>query len=146
MANNVAEAVIGAAVVFVAAGFVVYAGQTSGYRVTGDSYPLTANFRNVDGVSVGTDVRIAGIKVGSVTSLDLDDATFMAKARFTVRDGLSVPEDSDVKIASEGLLGGNFVEITPGASDIMLASGDEITNTQGSVDLLNLLMRFGTGK
>ncbi len=146
MANNVAEAIIGAAVVVIAAGFVVYAGQTSGYGAAGDSYPLTASFRNVDGISVGTDVRIAGIKVGSVTSLDLDDTTFMARANFTVRDGLSIPDDSDVKIASEGLLGGNFVEITPGASEIMLAAGDEITNTQGSVDLLNLLMRFGTGK
>ena len=51
-----------------------------------------------------------------------------------------------MKIASEGLLGGNFVEITPGASEVMLAAGDEIVNTQGSVSLLNLLMRFGTSK
>ncbi len=146
MANSAAEAAIGAAVIVIAAGFVVYAGQSSGYRLTNDSYPLIASFRSVDGISVGTDVRIAGIKVGTVTGLALDDASFMARASFNVRDGLSIPEDSDVKIASEGLLGGSFVEITPGASEITLAAGDEITNTQGSVDLLNLLMRFGTGK
>ena len=63
-----------------------------------------------------------------------------------MRDGLEIPEDSDVKIASESLLGGSFVEITPGASEFMLQAGDEIVNTQGSVSLLNLLMRFGTGQ
>ncbi len=146
MANSVAETVIGAAVLAVAAGFVVYAGQTRGVQLGGGSYPLTASFRSADGISVGTDVRVAGINVGSVTGLELDPKSFQAKAVFTVEDGLEIPEDSDVKIASESLLGGNFVEITPGASEFMLKDGDEIVNTQGSVSLLNLLMRFGTGK
>jgi phospholipid/cholesterol/gamma-HCH transport system substrate-binding protein len=146
MANGVAETVIGAVVLAAAGGFVLYAGQTSGRHLTGDTYPLSASFRSAEGIAVGTDVRLAGIKVGTVTALDLDPATYQAKATFTVRGGLDLPEDSDVKISSEGILGGSFVEITPGASEFMLAAGDEVVNTQGSVSLLNLLMRFGAGK
>ena len=156
MANSAAETAVGAVVLAIAAGFFFYAGQTSGLQVTDDSYALVANFRSVEGISVGTDVRLAGIKVGTVTALDLDRTTYRARAAFTVEKGLEIPEDSDVKIASEGLLdgtgvdlildmvGGSYVEITPGASDFMVADGDELVNTQGSVSLLNLLMRFGT--
>ena len=146
MANSVAEAAIGAVVLAAAVGFVVYAGQSRGLSLTSESIPLRASFRSADGISVGTDVRVAGINVGTVSALELDPATFKANATFTVQKKLALPEDSDVKISSESLLGGNFVEITPGASDTMLAAGDEIVNTQGSVSLLNLLMRFGTGK
>jgi phospholipid/cholesterol/gamma-HCH transport system substrate-binding protein len=146
MANGVAETVIGAVVLASAAGFVLYAGQTSGRQLARDSIPLTASFRSAQGIAVGTDVRLAGIKVGTVTALDLDPATYQARATFTVRSDLGIPEDSDVKIASEGLLGGSYLELTPGGSEFMLAAGDEIVNTQGSVSLLNLLMRFGTGQ
>jgi phospholipid/cholesterol/gamma-HCH transport system substrate-binding protein len=142
----VAETVIGAVVLAVAAGFVLYAGKTRGFEISGDSYPLTASFRSAEGIAVGSDVRLAGISVGSVTGLELDPASYQARVTLTLRDGLEIPEDSDVKIASESLLGGSFVEITPGASEFMLQAGDEILNTQGSVSLLNLLMRFGTGK
>lgn len=146
MANSVAETVIGAVVLAAAAGFVLYAGKTRGVEISGGSYPLTASFRSAEGVAVGSDVRLAGISVGSVTGLELDPASYQARMTLTLRDGLELPEDSDVKIASESLLGGSFVEITPGASEFMLQAGDEILNTQGSVSLLNLLMRFGTGK
>src|SRR5688572_26658143 len=88
-----------------APGLALYAGQTGGRQIAGDSYPLTASFRSAEGIAVGTDVRLAGIKVGTVTALDLDPATYQAKATFTVRSSLQIPEDSDVKIASEGLLG-----------------------------------------
>jgi phospholipid/cholesterol/gamma-HCH transport system substrate-binding protein len=146
VANSVAEAVIGAVVLAAAAGFVVYAGQTRGVGLNQGSLPLSARFRSAEGISVGTDVRIAGINVGSVSSLDLDPASFEAEVGFALRGDLKLPDDSDVKIASESLLGGNYVEITPGASETTLAAGDEIVNTQGSVSLLNLLMKFGTGK
>jgi phospholipid/cholesterol/gamma-HCH transport system substrate-binding protein len=145
VANSAAETVIGAVVLATAVGFVVYAGQTRGVDFA-SGYPLTARFRSADGIGVGTDVRVAGIKIGAVSGLELDPASFEAEATFTVRSDLRIPEDSDVKIASEGLLGGNFVEITPGASEMALAAGDEIVNTQGAVSLLNLLMRFGTSK
>lgn len=146
MTGQITETVIGGVVIAAAVGFVLYAGQVAGLRGGGDTYALSANFRSVEGIAVGTDVRLAGIKVGTVTDLTLDPESFQARATFTVARGLELPEDSDVKIASEGLLGGSFLELTPGASDFVLAEGDEILNTQSSVSLLNLLMRFGTGE
>lgn len=142
--NSIAETAIGAVVIAAALGFGLYASQVSGRHAGGSVTTLTAEFRSVEGISVGTDVRLAGIRVGSVTGLDLDAGTYMARAAFTIDSAVQIPEDSDVKIATEGLLGGSFLEITPGASDFMLADGDAILNTQSSVSLLNLLMRFGT--
>ncbi|MXU65796.1 outer membrane lipid asymmetry maintenance protein MlaD [Oceanomicrobium pacificus] len=145
MANNVAETLIGAAVLAVAGGFLVYAAQTTGLSSGGDSYSLTANFRSIEGVSVGTDVRVAGVKVGRVTAIDLNPTTYEAVTSFSVSADIQLPDDSDVKISTEGLLGGNYVDITPGGSEFLLADGDEILNTQGAVSFLNLLMKFASG-
>jgi phospholipid/cholesterol/gamma-HCH transport system substrate-binding protein len=144
-ANNAAETVIGALVVMTAAGFLFYVSQTAGFRVGAQSYPLAASFRSIEGISVGSDVRLAGIKVGTVTQLVLDVETYEARVTFSMDRAVQVPEDSDIRVSQEGLLGGSFLEIMPGASDFMLSSGDEILNTQSSVSLLNLLLRFGMG-
>ncbi len=141
--NRAAETVIGALVVATAALFLIYAGQFAGLRGPGQSYPLAATFRSVEGVSVGTDVRLAGIKIGTVTDLGLDTERFEARVTLAIDRSVQIPEDSDIRVSQEGLLGGAFLEITPGASDFMLAAGDEILNTQSSVSLLNLLLRFG---
>ena len=62
-----------------------------------------------------------------------------------MKDDIQIPEDSALVISSEGLLGGNYVEVIPGASFDYLASGDEILDTQGSVSLISLLMKFVSG-
>lgn len=146
MASGAAETLIGAGVIGAAAVFAVYAGQSWNGPVGASGYDLVADFRSAEGISVGTDVRLAGIRVGSVTDLVLDPTTYLARTTLSLNDDLKLPEDSDAKVASEGLLGGAFVEITPGASEFLLDDGDAIVNTQGSVSLLNLLMRFGAGQ
>jgi phospholipid/cholesterol/gamma-HCH transport system substrate-binding protein len=142
MAENTTEVLAGAAVLAVAIGFLVYAGQSTGFGGNADSYALTASFRSVDGISVGTDVRLAGVKVGSITALDLNPATFFADAVVDIKDGIVLPTDSAILISSEGLLGGNYVELIPGGAEEMLAPGQEIEDTQGSVSLVSLLMKF----
>jgi phospholipid/cholesterol/gamma-HCH transport system substrate-binding protein len=144
--NNAAETVIGAVVVLAAAGFLFYAGQTAGFRGPSDSYPLAASFRSADGVAVGTDVRLAGIKIGTVTRMALDAESYEARVTLVIDQSVRIPEDSDIRVSQESLLGGSFLEILPGGSDFMLGAGDEILNTQGSVSLLNLLLRFGLGE
>ena len=145
MAENTGEVLMGAAVLAVALGFVFYAAQATGYSRTPESYELRASFRSVEGVRVGTDVRLAGVKIGTVTGLDLNDTTFFADARLSVRQGIVLPEDSAILISSEGLLGGNFVEVIPGGSPVNLEPGGEIEDTQGSVSLITLLMKFVSG-
>jgi phospholipid/cholesterol/gamma-HCH transport system substrate-binding protein len=145
MAENATEVIVGGAVLAAAIGFVVYAGNVAGITREPTSYPLTASFRSVDGVTVGTDVRLAGIKVGTVTAMALNPTTFFADLTFTVRQGIEVPDDSAVLISSEGLLGGTFVEIVPGGSPYNLDAGAEVEDTQGAVSLTTLLLKFVGG-
>lgn len=146
MSESKTEVLVGGVVLAVAIGFLVYAGKTTGMTTGGGGeYPLSASFRSADGVSVGTDVRLAGVKVGRVTQVTLDPATYRASATFTVQEGINVPDDSAVAISSEGLLGGNFVEILPGGSPFYVEPGAEIEFTQGSVSLVSLLMKFVSG-
>ncbi|MDO6797242.1 outer membrane lipid asymmetry maintenance protein MlaD [Shimia thalassica] len=139
------EVAVGAGVVAIAVGFLIYAGQVSGLSASTAGYPLTASFRSLEGVSVGTDVRLAGVKIGSVTGISLNPQTFRADTEFTVLSGIELPDDSAIVVSSEGLLGGNFVEILPGGSPFNLEAGAEIEDTQSSVSLVGLLMKFVAG-
>ena len=146
MAENTAEVVVGGVVVAAAAGFLIYASQFAGLGGGGGSgYELTANFRSIEGVSVGTDIRLAGVKVGTVTGIDLNPATFRADAVFAIQDGLELPDDTAAVVASEGLLGGTFIELLPGGSPFNLEAGAEIIDTESSVSLIQLLLKFVSG-
>ncbi len=140
MASNAAETVIGAAVLAAAAGFFAYAAQTTGFTAgVGENYELKASFRKAEGLVIGGDVRVAGVKVGAISSLKLDTTTYRAIAMLSIDSDVKLPEDSNAVIATEGLLGGAYVSVTPGGSDLMLANGDEILYTQGSINLLDLV-------
>ena len=138
------ETIIGVLVVAVAAIFLYYAYNASGRGAERGSYQLDAVFGRVDGVTVGSEVRIAGVKVGAVTGNALDGSTYEAKLRLSIASGVAVPEDSIAKIVSDGVLGGAHVAIEPGASDYMLENGEVIAITQGSVDLLGLAVQAFT--
>lgn len=138
MQNSVVETIIGAIVVAVAVLFVFFVYQTSG-RAQGGGYEVIAKFNRVDGIAVGTDVRMSGIKVGTVSALDLDPKTYLAVLHISIRGDVHLPTDSSVRITSEGLLGNNYLSIEPGGDDKMIAAGGEIENTQGAVDLIGLL-------
>ncbi len=146
MAENLSEVIAGGAVLAAAIGFLVFAGQTTGYTGNTGSYPLIASFRSVDGVTVGTDVRLAGVKVGTVTQLQLNPQTYFADATISLREDVLLPDDSTILISAEGLLGGNFVELQPGGSPETLAPGAEIEDTQGAVSVISLLMKFVGGE
>ncbi len=147
MSRFAAEVAAGAAVLVLAGAFAFYAAQGAGLTASsGASYPLKASFRSVDGISVGSDVRLAGVKVGSISNLVLNPQTFMADATVMLRQDIQLPTDSAILISSEGLLGGNFVEIVPGGAPDNLAPGDEIEDTQGAVSLISLLMKFVGGQ
>ena len=142
MSQNSSEILVGAAVLAAAIGFAVYAGQATGLSKATSGYELAASFRSLEGVQVGTDVRLAGVKIGTVTQVKLNPETYRADTRFSVIDGIEIPDDSAVIISSEGLLGGNFVEINPGGSPFNFSPGDEIEDTQGAVSLISLLLKF----
>ena len=142
MASERSEILAGALVICAAAGFLAYAANSAGLSRDTGSYPLKASFRSVDGITVGSDVRMAGLKVGTISDLSLNPQTFFADATVLLRNEIQLPDDSAILISSEGLLGGNFVEILPGGSLENLAPGDEIEDTQGAVSLVTLLLKF----
>ncbi len=140
MQSKTFETLIGAIVIFIAAGFLYFAYTTTSQGSL-NSYELTARFSRVDGLSKGTEVRLSGIKVGTVSALTLDPKTYLAIVHMSIRDDVKIPDDSAIKITSAQLLGSSYLSVSPGGSDAMLKPGGEIKNTQGSVDIMSLIGR-----
>ena len=147
MSESTTEVLVGAAVLAVAIGFLAYVSQATGFSSAKNSdYPLTASFRSGEGITVGTDVRLAGVKVGTISQMQLNAETFRADVTLSMKEGIPIPDDSAIVVSSEGLLGGNFVEIYPGASMDNFEADDDIEDTQGAISLVSLLMKFVSGK
>ncbi len=139
MKTDFVETIIGAAVIAVAVIFFTYAYKTAEVGAASGGYSIDARFERIDGISTGSDVRMSGIKIGTVVAQRLDPASFEAVVTMTVSPDVKLPDDSTAKITSEGLLGGNYISLEAGGSEKNLAAGDEMTNTQSSIDLLSLL-------
>jgi phospholipid/cholesterol/gamma-HCH transport system substrate-binding protein len=139
--RNLTEIVVGAAVLLVAGGFLVYAVANTG-RGTVSGTRLTAKFDRIDGLTVGSDVRVAGVKVGSISGTSVDPKTFQATVAFTVQPDLKIPRDSSAEVTGDGLLGGKFVAVVPGGDEKVLGDGGEITITQSAASLEQLLGKF----
>jgi phospholipid/cholesterol/gamma-HCH transport system substrate-binding protein len=137
------EVATGAIVLLIAAGFlgfaILHGGRGGG---ASDGMLLRASFDRIDGLTNGADVRIAGVKVGSVSGSRIDPQNFNAELMLRVDRSLKLPADTSAEITSEGLLGGKYVSLVPGGSDRLLTDGGRITETQGSVSLESLLGKF----
>jgi phospholipid/cholesterol/gamma-HCH transport system substrate-binding protein len=142
MSENRLEIAVGGVVLALAVGFAVFLAQSTGLSGSSSSYPISASFRSAEGISVGTDIRLAGVKIGTISDLKLNSETYRAESILSVRNDVRIPDDSALTVASEGLLGGSFIEVIPGASFDYLEAGDEIIDTQGSVSLIQLLLKF----
>ena len=141
--RSLAEICAGAVVLLVAATFLTYAVTYSGRgAATGDGIALSARFDRIDGLTPGADVRLAGVRVGSVTATRIDPETFGAEVTMRVDRALRLPADTSAEVTSEGLLGGKYVSLVPGGAERVLADGGRITETQGSISLEQLLGRF----
>jgi phospholipid/cholesterol/gamma-HCH transport system substrate-binding protein len=139
--RNLAELLTGAVVLLVAAGFLGYAVANTG-RASVAGTTLHAKFDRIDGLAIGSDVRMAGVKIGSVHGAAIDPTTFRAVVTFTVLPTLRLPRDSSAEITSDGLLGGKFLAIVPGGDEKVLADGGEVTITQSAVSFEQLLGKF----
>jgi len=140
--ENIGEAIVGLLVVILAIWFVLFAWQRTGGGEKAGSIRISAIFPNASGVTAGTDVRVAGLKVGSVTGLSLDPQSYQVKVDIALDPTAKLPSDTSAAITSEGLLGSTFVAMNPGGSPTPLKTGDTITDTQGSMDLMALIGQF----
>jgi len=142
--RNIVETIVGALVLLVAGVFVFYAFAKSD-RGGPAGYEVVARFDRIDGLKLGADVTLSGVKVGSVTGFDLDRKTYQAVVRMMVSSNVSLPVDTDAKIVSESLLGGMVVVLEPGGATKMIPAGGEIERTQGAVPLSELIAKFMFG-
>jgi phospholipid/cholesterol/gamma-HCH transport system substrate-binding protein len=140
--ENIGEAIVGLAVVLLAVWFMLFAWERTGGGRKAGAIEVAAIFPNAAGINVGTDVRVAGLKVGSVSGLSLDPQSYQVKVDMAIDPTVKLPADSSAAITSEGLLGSTFVAFTPGGSTATLKNGDTITDTQGSMDLMALIGQF----
>lgn len=142
MKTNLVETAVGAAVILIAAAFFAFAYSTSGIGKGSGGMRLSAEFENAAGINIGSDVRMSGVKIGTVTDQSLNPENFQALVTFSVSPDVPVPDDSTAKITSEGILGSNFVAIEPGGSETKLKDGDRMLYTQGAIDIWSLVSQY----
>jgi phospholipid/cholesterol/gamma-HCH transport system substrate-binding protein len=102
-------------------------------------YVLSASFDKIDGISIGSDVKIGGVKVGSVSKIALSPETYCVQVEMHLDESVRIPCDTSAAITSEGLLGGKFISLTPGGDNVMLKTGESLAHTQGSINLETLI-------
>ena len=138
MKGNVLETVMGAVVLVVAALFLFFAYNTSQLRAV-KGYELTADFERIDGIREGGDVRVSGVKIGSIIGQTLDAKTFLARLTMGIDPAYKFPDDTVAEIVSAGLLGDKYLSLVPGGSDTLIPPGGRVKYTQSSVTLENLI-------
>ena len=138
MQRNMLETVVGAIVLLTAVAFVSLAYEAANIRGT-DGYELEAEFGATGGLSVGDDVRISGIKVGRISRQELDPVTYAARIVMSLDERIRIPADSSARITAASLLGGNYLELIPGADEDMMQPGEVIYDTRDPISLTDLL-------
>lgn len=141
MGRNLVETVMGAVVLLIAGFFLIFAYNSSDLRPV-SGYQVTAVFNSVEGLREGSDVRIGGVKVGSITEQRLDPETFQAVVTMTLMKSVRLPTDSIASITGDSLLGGKYLKLTPGAAKTIVAPGGEIKKTQDALVLEQILGRM----
>ncbi|MCP4327402.1 MAG: outer membrane lipid asymmetry maintenance protein MlaD [Alphaproteobacteria bacterium] len=129
MRRSFIETIIGGLVIAVAGIFLFYAYQNSSFANKG-GYEVKAQFLSIGGLTVGSDIRVGGVKVGSVSRLMLDQEDYLAIVTLSIDDKVKLPDDTEVTIVSDGLLGGRYVSLAPGASKTFVAAGGDLKNTK----------------
>jgi len=142
MRRNVIETIMGAAVILVAALFVVFAFSSTGMESVGDGYKVSASFDNAQGITPGTDVRMSGVKIGDVVEQRLNKQTYFAEVTMSIDSEIQLPADTSARIVPEGILGGNYVNLEPGGAEETIPEGGRIQYTQGAVNLIDMVGRL----
>lgn len=144
MGKSLVDWALSAMVLVVAAMFAWFAYSTTHVQAAG-GYEVSARFHTIAGLPVDADVRIAGIKVGSVVRTEILPDSFDAKIVLVLDPVIKLPVDSKAHIASDGLLGGNYLAIEPGTDAKRIAAGGEITQTESPEDIVQTIgkMIFG---
>lgn len=141
MRANLIEVVMGAVVIVVAVLFISFAYSSSQLQPV-QGYNVSAKFDRIDGIIRGSDVKMSGVKVGTITDIALDPETYLAIVTLTLNPNVHIPTDTSAEIVGDGLLGSKFLALVPGGEEDMIPEGGEIKHTQSSVSLEALIGKF----
>lgn len=141
MRSNVVEAVTGAIVLLVAGFFFYYAYTSSGVKPH-SGYQVSAKFDRIDGLLEGNDIKLSGVKIGSVGSITIDPKTYLAIVEMILDGTILLPTDTTAQIVSESLMGGKYIALVPGGSEANLQPGDTIVHTQSAISFEGLLGKY----
>lgn len=142
MKRNMIETILGAFVLVLAIVFLVYGTGKADIGTTAGGYVVTAQFNEIGTLAEGDDVKISGVKVGTVKNISLDPTIYNAAVTLAIAPDVKLPYDTAARISSEGLLGGTYLALDPGGDEEMLGDGDRIIMTQSAQNLEQLLGQF----
>ena len=143
MKSDIFEFIVGLGVIIIAGWFILsVVSKSEKLKNVGETTKYIASFNDVSGISVGSNIKLAGVTVGKVLELKLDEINYTAEMVLGINRKIKIPNDSEIIITSEGLLGGNYVSISPGGSDIFLKANENFSFTQSSLSLNNLIQKF----
>ena len=143
MRRNMIETVMGGVVLLVAVAFIVFAFRSTSIGDTsGGGYKVFVEFSDASGLTIGTDVRMAGVKIGTVVNQKLNPDTYFAEVVLGLNESIRLPSDTSARIIPDGLLGGNYVALEPGGAEDYIVDGGQIEYSQGSINVVDLLGRF----
>jgi len=141
MKRNIIETVLGAIVLLIAGAFLVYStSATSAGTVEG--YNITANFNEIGSLKNGADVRVGGVKIGSVKEIDLDPQTYQARVKLSIEDDVKLPADTAARVSSESIMGGTYLALDVGGDEETIPADGKIVYTQDAQNLETLLGKF----
>ena len=143
MKSHIFEFIVGLGVILVAGWFLLsIVSKSDQLSSIGDTTKYFASFNDVSGISVGSEIKLAGVNVGKVLELKLDNTNYLVEMVLGINREIQIPNDSEIIITSEGLLGSSYVSISPGGSDIFLEANENFSFTQSSLSINNLLQKF----
>ena len=143
MKSDIFEFIVGLGVIIIAGWFILsVVSKSDKLSNISETTNYIASFNDVSGISVGSNIKLAGVTVGKVVELKLDEINYTAEMVLGINRKIKIPNDSEIIITSEGLLGGNYVSISPGGSDIFLKANEKFSFTQSSLSLNNLIQKF----
>ena len=142
MKRSIVETLLGAVVIVIALVFLVYSMRKAEVRAVNTGYEIVADFSGIGGLKSGDDVEISGVKIGTVSAVSLNPETYLARVAMTIDSDIKLPDDTAAMISSQSLLGGRYLALEPGGSDINLAPGGRIQYTQAPQNLEQLLGQF----
>lgn len=142
MKQNTLETMVGFIVLLIAATFFTFVYKNSNYSSRTSGYDVIAKFQNIDGIVKGAEIKLAGIKIGYVSEIDLEQETYDASVKLRINDNVSIPKDSNAIVSTNGILGGKYIRINPGASDDMLKAEGRIIFTQSALNIEDLISKL----